>query len=110
MTLTVGKEGAELNHAVALWGYEIDTTLDMITGLWISDSDSTDIDSNFFVPVVWDDNSDRWEIPGGTFESWHLVRVNVFYAPAIPEPQHAALLLLLPVCLLLTVRSRRRCH
>ncbi len=83
-------------HALALWGYEM--VDDMLTGLWITDSDSG-VASNYLVDVSWDSTYNGWML-GEThnsdpqnFEGWLVGQMDVFSLPMVPEPSLVALIL-----------------
>lgn len=96
------------NHCINIWGYEYDDTTNLISGLWISDSDNPYTDSNFLVNISWNDNLEWWQLDDPVFneeaqarfeanpdaydnlKGWAVAGLHPFYLSSIPEPSSTA--------------------
>lgn len=106
--LTAGIYGGQYGtsaHAVSLWGYEADDITGELIGLWISDSDRSDI-GNVLVDAYWNDGLERWDL-SGSYTNWYIDDITVFTAPTIPEPLFSTFALGVAALLFLSWRRRR---
>ncbi len=83
-------------HAVTLWGYEIDDLTKDVVGIWICDSDNTDVVGNYLVDINWDTEEEAWTLGNsemGDFDytGWALGDISMLMA-SIPEPSTYALI------------------
>lgn len=98
----------EMGHAITLWGYEYDDTLNEITGLWITDSDD-DYLGNLLVNVVWSDAESCWYLQDYYgMDDWFLGSITALdIGFAVPEPSaYAAVFGVLAAGLALLRRRR----
>ena len=79
------RASTEAGHAIALWGYEYDDVNNVISGLWISDSDD-DYTGNRLVGVLWNDEESMWYLQDYyEMNDWFLGVISSLVVP-VPEP------------------------
>lgn len=93
-------------HAITIWGYEYDDTLETISGFWISDSDDNYL-GNLLVDVFWDDTDSMWHLADYyNTNDWFLGSLTSLIIP-VPEPSAYAAIFGAAVLALALFRKRK---